>query len=140
MNDELAFPYPIPEYGAEPFWQGCNDNRLTMQRCTACTKFRWHPAPICIHCQDGAYAWVELSGRGRITTWTVITHPVHPAAVARVPYIVAEIELIEQRGLRMLSNIIDARGDELAVDAEVAVTFVRHPTGQQLPVFRLTRA
>ena len=140
MSDELAFPYPIPEYGAEAFWQACNEQRLTMQRCHACHKFRWHPAPICIHCQSDDYSWTDLSGRGRITTWTVITHPVHPAAVARVPYIVAEIELIEQAGLRMLSNIIDAEGDELTVDAAVVVTFVCHPVGQYLPVFRLAGA
>lgn len=139
MSESSAFPYPIPEYGAEAFWQACNHGRLVMQRCTSCAKFRWHPAPLCTHCQADGYDWVDLSGHGRITTWTVITHPVHPAAVARVPYIVAEIELDEQPGLRMISNVVDATGAELAVDARVTLGFVRHPAGQQLPVFRLVR-
>jgi uncharacterized OB-fold protein len=108
-----------------------------MQRCRACSKFRWHPAPRCTHCGGADYDWAPLSGRGRVTTWTLITHPVHPAAVARVPYVVAEIELAEQPGLRMISNIVDAAPEAIAFDAPVTVGFVTHPQGQKLPVFRL---
>ncbi len=138
MNTMDAFPYPIPEYGAEPFWAACNEERLLMQRCAACSKFRWHPAPLCVHCSDAEYAWAPLSGRGRITTWTVITHPVHPAAVTRVPYVVVEVELVEQVGLRMLSNLVDCEPDTITFDAPVTVGFVLHPIGQKLPVFRLS--
>jgi len=113
MNEPAAFPYPIPEYGAEPYWQACNAERLEMQRCNTCNKFRWHPAPLCTHCGDDAFTWAPLSGRGKVTTWTVITHPVHPAAVARVPYVVVEVELEEQVGLRMLSNLIDVEPDTI---------------------------
>ena len=139
MNDSLAFPYPIPEYGAEAYWAACNEERLVMQRCTACGKFRWHPSPLCTHCSDERFSWAPLSGRGKVTTWTVITHPVHPAAIARVPYVVAQIELDEQPGLHMISNLIDIDPDKVAFDAPVTVTFVTHPAGQKLPVFRIVR-
>jgi uncharacterized OB-fold protein len=137
MSTPTSFPYPIAEYGAEPFWTACNEERLVMQRCTRCRKFRWQPAPICIHCQADGYEWAELSGRGRIHTWTVVTHPVHPAAVAKVPYVVVEIELDEQPGLRMLSNLRDAAPAQIAFGAPVVLSFEQHPTGQKLPVFRL---
>lgn len=138
MSKPSAFPYPIPDYGAEPYWAACNENRLVMQRCAACHQFRWQPAPLCTHCGDAAYSWAPLSGRGTITTWTVVTHPVHPAAVDKVPYVVVEIELKEQAGLCMVSNLIDVDSAEIRFDAPVTLDFVRHPTGQQLPVFRLT--
>jgi uncharacterized OB-fold protein len=137
MNKVTAFPYPVPEYGAEPYWQACNDERLVMQRCTACSKFRWHPTPLCPYCQAEGFAWEPLSGRGRIHTWTVITHPVHPAAIGKVPYVVVEVELEEQLGLRMLSNLIDADPAAIAFDAPVALSFEQHPSGQKLPIFRL---
>jgi uncharacterized protein len=137
MNNALAFPYPIPEYGTEAYWEACNQERLVMQRCTACHKFRWHPAPICIHCQAEGFAWAPLSGRGRVYTWTVITHPIHPAAFAKVPYVVVEVELDEQPGLRMLSNLIDVDPDKITFNAPVTLGFVTHPVGQKLPVFRL---
>ncbi len=134
---ELSFPYPIPEYGTEPYWQACNAERLVMQRCTACHKFRWHPAPLCVHCAHDAYDWAPLSGRGRVHTWTVITHPVHPAAVALVPYVVVEVELAEQANLRMLSNLIDCDPQAIQFGAAVTLAFTQHPNGQKLPVFRL---
>ena len=79
-----------------------------------------------------------MSGRGRVYTWTVITHAVHPAAVARVPYVVVEVELDEQRDLRMVSNLVDCETDAIQFDAPVRVAFETHASGQKLPVFRLT--
>ena len=108
-----------------------------MQQCAGCGKFRWQPAPLCTFCADEEFAWAPLSGRGRITTWTVVTHPVHPAAVERVPYVVVEVELEEQVGLRMLSNLIEADLDSIAIDAPVTVDFIEQLAGQTLPVFRL---
>lgn len=142
MSDTLtsgapAFPYPIPEYGAEPYWAACNDEKLVMQQCDACTKFRWTPAPLCTHCAHDGFKWAELSGRGKVITWTVITHPIHPAAVAKVPYVVAIIEPVEQTGLRMVSNLVGADTNAIEVDAAVSVEFEEHPSGQKLPVFRL---
>jgi len=131
----LAFPYPLPEYGAEAYWEACNHERLVMQRCEACHKFRFHPAPLCTHCSDEHFTWARLSGRGKVVTWTVITHPVHPAAFAKVPYVVAQIELDEQRGLTMISNLINVDLNAIRFDMPVSVKFESHPNGQKLPVF-----
>ncbi len=139
MSAPADFPYPVPEYGSEPYWHACNERRLVMQQCAACGKFRWHPAPLCTCCADENFVWALLSGRGTIWTWTVITHPVHPAAIARVPYVIVEIALEEQAGLRMLSNLIEADVDAIEIDAEVEVDFSEHQSGQMLPVFRLAR-
>lgn len=137
-SGEPAFPYPIPEYGTEPYWQACNDSKLVMQQCGACHKFRWTPSPLCTFCAHDEFEWTELSGKGKIITWTIITHPIHPAAVAKVPYVVAIIELTEQEGLRMISNLVGADAAVIAVDAAVSVEFEAHPSGQKLPVFRLS--
>ncbi|MGE3771832.1 MAG: Zn-ribbon domain-containing OB-fold protein [Gammaproteobacteria bacterium] len=130
------FPYPVPEYGAEAYWAACNERRLVMQRCRACGRYRWQPAPICPDCQAAAHEWSTLSGRGRIYSWTVIAHPVHPAAVARVPYVVVEVELDEQPGLRLIANLVDGAAADIAIDAPVEVCFEQHRNGQWLPMFR----
>ena len=70
MSDAVEFPYPIPEYGTEPYWEACNREQLVMQRCNRCSKFRWHPSPLCTHCSADGFSWEPLSGRGKITTWT----------------------------------------------------------------------
>ncbi len=108
-----------------------------MQQCVDCKNFRWQPAPLCTFCSGEEFAWTPLSGRGRITTWTTVIHPVHPAAVERVPYVVVEVELEEQAGLRMLSNLVGSDPDSIAVGALVTVDFVKQVPGQMLPVFRL---
>ena len=51
-----------------------------------------------------------------------------------------EVELAEQPGLRMISNLLGAAPADIAFDAPVQVCFERHPAGQQLPMFRLVPA
>ena len=65
-----------------------------------------------------------------------MTHPVHPAAVDRVPYVVAEVELEEQPGLRMIAGLVGIEPDAVAMDLAVRVEFETHPSGQKLPMFR----
>lgn len=137
MNSVTDFPRPIPEYGSEPFWEGCNEERLLMQRCMDCGRLRWHPAPLCTYCQHDGHTWEPVSGRGRIHTWTVVTHPVHPGAVGRVPYVVVEVTLEEQSDLRLISNLIDAEPERIKMGAPVRVSFVQQGDGQKLPVFHL---
>lgn len=136
MSERSAFPYPIPEYGAEAYWAACNDERLVMQQCTACKKYRWHPSPLCTFCADDAFTWTQLSGRASVKTWTVVTHPVHPAAVTKVPYVVVEVEIEEQAGLTMLSNLIDTDESAIDFDLPLEVVFKTHPSGQKLPMFK----
>jgi len=131
-----CFPYPIAAEGAEPFWSACNRCELKMQRCADCGDYRWMPDEFCPQCGSLAADWALLSGRGHVTTWTVVTHPVHSAAISRVPYIVAEVEMEEQRGLRMISNLVEVAPESVVFNQRVSVTFQSHPSGQKLPVFR----
>ena len=137
MSTADAFPYPIPEFGTEPYWEAANRGELRVQRCLDCGRLRWQPAPLCLDCQSQRHDWALLSGRGRIHTWTEITHPVHPAAFAKVPYLVVEIELEEQADLRMISNLVGTAAAAVSIGAPVVVDFAAHPNGQRLPVFRL---
>ena len=139
MSQAASFPLPIPELGAEPYWEACNRDELVMQRCRGCSRLRWLPGPFCPDCGSTEAVWERLSGRGRITTWTVVTHPVHPAAVDRVPYLVAEIELEEQADLRMIAGLVEIDADAVEFDLSVEVVYTRHPSGQKLPMFRPVR-
>ena len=136
MSEPTCFPAPEPEYGAEAYWAACNEERLEMQCCAACGRFRWHPAPLCTYCGDDRYSWRPLSGRAYVHTWTIVTHPVHPAAVDRVPYIVAEVRLEEQDDLTMITNLVDIEPDAVTFDLPLEVAFEVHPGGQKLPIFR----
>src|SRR5215469_609830 len=123
------FPRPIPEFGAEPFWEGCNRDELLMQRCSECRKFRWLPQPMCPACNSLKHEWVRVSGKGSVYSYTIITHPVHPAAVSKVPYNVAQVQLAEDPGLILLTNLVGIRNEDIRIGMPVQVTFEEHSPG-----------
>jgi uncharacterized OB-fold protein len=56
-----------------------------------------------------------------------------------VPYVVAVVELDEQSGLRLLTNIVGCAPDEVAIDMPVDVEFVERGAAF-IPVFRRARS
>jgi uncharacterized OB-fold protein len=130
------FPSPIPDFDAEEFWAGCNRGELMMQRCAACRKFRWLPRPMCPFCNSLDREWVKVSGRGKVYSYTLITHPVHPAAVSRVPYNVAQVQLEEDPDLIVVTNLVGLRNEDIRIDMPVQVVFEEHEPGVKLPKFK----
>jgi uncharacterized OB-fold protein len=136
MDARSNFPRPIPEFDAQEFWAGCNRAELLMQRCTSCKKFRWLPQPMCPSCNSLESEWVKVSGQGSVYSYTIIAHPVHPAAVSRVPYNVAQVQLDEDPQLILITNLVGVRNEDIRVGMRVRVTFEEHSPGVMLPKFK----
>src|SRR3977135_2759554 len=106
MSGEVSSTAPgriIPALGEHnrPFWTGGADGRLHIAHCDSCG--RWvHPPtrdpPGCEGAAPGAVC-------GRVTTFAVNRHPFNPTVP--LPYVVALVELVEQDGLRVVTNIVD---------------------------------
>lgn len=136
MAEPLNFPRPVPNIDDEAFWDGCQNDELRMQRCAACKKYRWLPRPMCPSCNALEHEWVAVSGRGRVFSWTVIVHPVHPAANEKVPYNVAQVQLDEDPDLILVTNLVDIDNDAIRIDMPVEAVFVEHEPGVKIPKFR----
>ena len=136
MAESPNFPRPVPNIDDEAFWDGCQNDELRMQRCAACKKYRWLPRPMCPFCNALEHEWVTVSGRGRVFSWTVIVHPVHPAANEKVPYNVAQVQLDEDPNLILVTNLVDIDNDAIRIDMPVEVVFVEHEPGVKIPKFR----
>ena len=136
MAEPLNFPRPVPNIDDEAFWDGCQNDELRMQRCAACKKYRWLPRPMCPSCNALEYEWVTVSGRGRVFSWTIIVHPVHPAANEKVPYNVAQVQLDEDPDLILVTNLVDIDNDAIRIDMPVEAVFVEHEPGVKIPKFR----
>ncbi len=130
------FPSPIPDFDAEEFWAGCNRGELLMQRCAACRKFRWLPRPMCPFCNSLEREWIKVSGKAKVYTYTIITHPVHPAAVSRVPYNVAQVQLDEDPDLILVTNLVGISNEDIRIGMPVQVVFEEHEPGVKLPKFK----
>ena len=131
-------PLPAPDDVTRFFWAAATEHRLVLQRCHSCAKFQYPPEICCVHCQAEEFEPVEVSGRGVIYTYSVMDRPLHAGFVDAVPYIVVLVELVDQPGLRMLTNLVDVpEGTSLSCGMPVEVVF-EDRGGVVLPQFRLS--
>ena len=135
-----AFDKPLPYVDEEnrPFWEGTKRHELCLQKCRDCGKFRFYPRSICPHCLSYNTEWTKVSGRGKIYSFTVANRTVSPAFRQDVPYSIAIIELEE--GVRMMSNIVECRNEDLSIDMPVEVVFDDVTPEITLPKFRPRRS
>ena len=118
MNTD-AKPRPTIGPDSAPFWQGCRAHRLMLPTCAACAKAHLPPGPVCPFCFSDAIEWQQASGRGHVSTWTVVHKAWFPAFAAETPYDVVQVELDE--GPRLTSSLVG--GGKPAIGARVEVVF-----------------
>jgi len=116
-------PLPQPDPDTQAFWDGCKAHELRVLRCDRCGAYIHYPAPICHRCTSTSLTWTKLSGRGTVFTYIVVHAPNLPGFAEEAPYVVAWIELAEQPGLKMISNVVGCRPSEVTVGMPVRVTF-----------------
>ena len=118
----------LPDY-EQGFWEALRKRELRIQRCVECGVLRHLPTPMCPHCHSLDYDWAPVSGRGVVYSYVIVRHPVHPAIREReqLPYNVCVIELEEQAGLRIGSNVLHVAPEDLRIGMPVEVTFMPLP-------------
>jgi uncharacterized protein len=134
-----AKPIPVPDPESEGFWEAAASHVLAIQRCEHCGWYAYPPHTVCKSClsPQPSFRYEPVSGRGRVTTWTVVHQAFLPGFAGDVPYVVAEVELEEQEGLRMVARIVEARPDDLALGVPVEVVFHDVADGVAVPHFAL---
>ncbi len=122
---------PLPDLDRLPdyergFWEGSRNRELRIQQCSGCKMFRHLPTPMCPQCHSLDYDWSKVSGRGVVYSFVVVRNPVHTAIREndQVPYNICLIELEEQEGLRVCSNVLNIAPEDIYIDMPVQVTFM----------------
>ena len=122
---------PLPDIGNLPdyergFWEGARKHELRIQQCSDCEKFRHLPTPMCPYCHSLSYSWTRISGRGVVYSYVIVRQPVHRALREKeqTPYNISLIELEEQEGLRMVSNVLNISQEDIYINMPVEVTFM----------------
>jgi uncharacterized OB-fold protein len=116
-------PVPVPDAVTVDFWDGCAAHELRIQRCASCGTHRHVPAPVCRVCQSFDSTWDVSKGTGRIFSYIVVHHSVHPATDAILPYNVSVIELDDCGGMLVTSNVVDCSNDDLYVGMPVRLVW-----------------
>jgi uncharacterized OB-fold protein len=119
---DKPLPRPEQEELTRPFWEAAKRHELTIPRCKFCNQFFWYPREVCPVCLRPDWDWEQVTGRGRLHTFTVVRQPMNPAFNEDVPYAYAIVQLDE--GIRMITNIVDCEiPDGLAIDMRVEAVF-----------------
>jgi uncharacterized OB-fold protein len=127
---------PLPRIGPDtaPFWAATRAGEFRLPFCTACDKAHWPAGPVCPFCFADTIVWRRASGRGTVSTFTMVHKAWFPAFVAEIPYNVIQVELTE--GPRMTANLVDAPAGGPRIGMPVEVVFDAVTPEITLPRFR----
>ena len=114
-------PIPTPNEDSVDFWEACKRHELTFKHCNDCGFYIHLPKQRCPQCWSTNVGNAKVSGKGTVYTVTVVHVPTAPGF--EPPYNVALVELDEQPGLRIMTNIIDCPDDEVVIGMRVEVVF-----------------
>jgi uncharacterized OB-fold protein len=92
---------------------------------------------VCSRCYCEELGFDRVSGLGTIYAYTVMTEALVPGFESAVPLVIVAVELDEQEGLVVVSNLVDFEGTEVPVGARVEVTFDELQDDGVLPQFRI---
>ena len=107
-----------------PFWTGGADGRLRFLRCRPCGTWVHPPAPVCPACLSRDVAPEAVSGRATVLTFTLNHQPWVPAPDH--PYAIAIVEIEEQPGLRLMTNLVNCPPEAVRIGMRVRVVFEQH--------------
>lgn len=119
MENDL--PLPVANADSRQYWDGARAGRLMIRRCKGCERTHFMARYLCPHCWSEDLEWIRASGRGRVHSFTVIRRAPLASFAAKVPYVVALIDLDE--GPRMMANILGDDALQTRIGDAVAVCF-----------------
>lgn len=116
-----------------PFWTGGEHGELRFWRCRACSYWLHPPSLRCPSCLSKELAVEAAWGRATLHTYTVNHQAFMPGP--ELPYVIAIVELPEQPGLRLTTNLVGVDVDEVSIGMDLEVVFEHHDD-VWLPLFR----
>jgi len=105
----------------EHFWRGGADGELRFLRCQDDGTYVHPPSPVCPECLGKNISPEAVSGRATVLTYTLNHQQWVPAPDH--PYCIAIVELEEQPGLRLMTNVVNCPAEDVRIGMAVKVLF-----------------
>ncbi len=134
-------PLPVPDEISTPFWESAAKHVLSVVRCAQCSQYTVPPDVVCPLCcsTDPGFEFTAVSGRGTIRSWTVVRQALLPGFDSDLPFVLVDVELVEQEDLRLIGRLLDGVHPDLHVGAAVTVAFEDIAPDVAIPAFELAR-
>jgi uncharacterized OB-fold protein len=132
MDATVGIP-PAVTHETEAFWSAAKEGRLLVERCAACGAESFPPRGMCRSCRARAMEPVEITGRGRVYSFTVNHQRWLPGL--EVPYAIVLVEFADHPGVRVVGRLRGCDPEAAAIGMEVAVGFEPGPGGFAIPSF-----
>ena len=127
-------PLPQPEGDAARYWQALAAGRIELPRCTECGRLIFYPRPFCPACHSERVRWEEVSGVGRLYTFSIVHRATHPWFMDKTPYVYGVVEL--EAGVRLPTTIVGCDPADVCVGMPVEPVFEDTGEGISLLSFR----
>ncbi|GAA4879112.1 Zn-ribbon domain-containing OB-fold protein [Actinomycetospora straminea] len=119
---------PEPDADSATFWAALREERIALQRCSACQRLRFPPMGRCPWCATSGGAAEDVPGTGSVYSWIVVHRAFDEAFAADVPYVVATVDLDE--GPRLALRLDEPDGVDFG--ARVRPRFHHHEDWSEL--------
>ncbi|WP_267308812.1 Zn-ribbon domain-containing OB-fold protein [Mycobacterium barrassiae] len=128
---------PVPDESSAPYWEAAARHVLTAARCAHCGTLALPPDVVCTACgsTDPRLEFLPVSGRGTVRSWTVVRQSFLPGF--EVPFVLVDVELTEQKGLRVIGRLLGGVDADLRLGADVRVAFEDVADGIVVPAWEL---
>ena len=129
-----AKPLPSISPDNRPFWEAAKRHELVLPYCADCGRPHLPPGPVCPFCLSARLDWRKASGRGVVSTFTVVHKAWFPAFHDDIPYNVVQVTLAE--GPRLTASMTGLANESLRVGLPVEIVFEDVTEAIALPRFR----
>jgi uncharacterized OB-fold protein len=102
------------------FYKFCGHGRLMAVKCTKCERLFVPPRIVCPDCYSSSFRWTELSGRGKLQTYSVV-HIAPKKFNSQAPYTIGIVRLEE--GVSLPGRISLDKGTEAKIGMDLTVDF-----------------
>jgi uncharacterized OB-fold protein len=114
----------------EQFYKFLLQQKLMAGKCLKCGKIHLPPRPLCDNCYSQEFEWVQISGKGKLATYTII-HVAPQQFQPLAPYAVGIIEL--ENNLKIPGMIQGLTQEQLKIGMELNIGFGSCSNNQQWP-------
>lgn len=117
---------------SRPFWDATRDKKLVIQFCPRTQQYQFFPRPVSLFTGRRALEWREVTGNGRIFSYTVAALGYGPFR-GHEPYLIALVQLDE--GVNIMANIVNCDVDMIRIGLEVVPYWAPLSDGTNLLMF-----